>query len=386
VKKFGSLRGKAFLFLVFIWFVWFMTFTARSILSPVLPLIEDEFVVSHAKATSIFTVNGIGYTLSLFLSGTFASLLGPRKSILLATVVSGVALLLFPLVRIFEFYYVLAFVLGMSLGVYMPSVIPLITDYYEERLWSNAIAIHGSAPSVSIFLTPFVAVAILAFFPWRAVFILPGLVFLVCAVIFYFVTDDVTLGKEKNYFLGSLFRQRPIWAMGIVWIFAAGANIGLYFVIPLFLVKELSLDMDYANTIFGLSRLGGAILTIVAGFFVDRFSLKRACFVLVLATGILTMLLGVSGARWVPVSLFLQACISPTVFPVGYVAVAKMFSKEQRGQATGFVITIGMIGTGLVPYLLGLSGDYWSFRVGIFVLGILTALSSGLFYTLKELE
>jgi MFS family permease len=363
-----------------------MTFTARSILSPVLPLIEDEFVVSHAKATSIFTVNGIGYTLSLFLSGTFASLLGPRKSILLATVVSGVALLLFPLVRIFEFYYVLAFVLGMSLGVYMPSVIPLITDYYEERLWSNAIAIHGSAPSVSIFLTPFVAVAILAFFPWRAVFILPGLVFLVCAVIFYFVTDDVTLGKEKNYFLGSLFRQRPIWAMGIVWIFAAGANIGLYFVIPLFLVKELSLDMDYANTIFGLSRLGGAILTIVAGFFVDRFSLKRACFVLVLATGILTMLLGVSGARWVPVSLFLQACISPTVFPVGYVAVAKMFSKEQRGQATGFVITIGMIGTGLVPYLLGLSGDYWSFRVGIFVLGILTALSSGLFYTLKELE
>jgi MFS family permease len=135
-----------------------------------------------------------------------------------------------------------------------------------------------------------------------------------------------------------------------------------------------------------LSRLGGAILTIVAGFFVDRFSLKRACFVLVLATGILTMLLGVSGARWVPVSLFLQACISPTVFPVGYVAVAKMFGKEQRGQATGFVITIGMIGTGLVPYLLGLSGDYWGFRVGIFVLGILTALSSGLFYTLKELE
>jgi MFS transporter, NNP family, nitrate/nitrite transporter len=386
VKKFGSMRGRAFLFLVFIWFVWFMTFTARSILSPVLPLIEDEFLVSHAKAASIFTVNGIGYTLSLFLSGTFASLFGPRKSILSAIVVTGIALLLFPLVRTFEFYYVLAFVLGMSLGVYMPSVIPLITDYYEERLWGKAIAIHGSAPSVSVFLTPFIALAILAFFPWRAVFIVPGLVFLLCAVIFYFVTDEVTLGKEKHYFIGSLFRQKAIWAMGIVWIFAAGANIGLYFVIPLYLVKELSLDMDYANSIFGLSRLGGAILTIVAGFLVDRFSLKRACFVLVLATGIFTMLLALSNARWMPIFLFLQACISPTVFPVGYVAVAKMFNQEQRGQATGFVITIGMIGTGLVPYFLGLSGDYWSFRHGIFVLGILTALSSGLFYTLKELE
>ena len=163
-------------------------------------------------------------------------------------------------------------------------------------------------------------------------------------------------------------------------------RLGLYFVIPLYLVKELSLDIDYANTIFGLSRLGGAVLTIIAGFFVDRFSLKKACFVLVSATGILTVLLALSSARWVHVFLSLQACISPTVFPVGYVAVAKLFSQEQRGQATGFVITIGMIGTGLVPYFLGLSGDFWSFRAGIFVLGILTALSSGLFYTLKEFQ
>jgi MFS family permease len=196
----------------------------------------------------------------------------------------------------------------------------------------------------------------------------------------------VTIGKEKNYFLGSLLRSKTILVMGVIWMFSAGANIGLYFVIPLFLVKELSLDMDYANTIFGLSRLGGAILTIVAGFFVDRFSLKRACFALVLATGIFTALLALSNARWIPIFLFLQACISPAVFPVGFVAVAKLFNQEQRGQATGFVVTIGMIGTGLVPYFLGLSGDFGSFRTVIFVLGILTALSSGLVYTLKELE
>ena len=114
----------------------------------------------------------------------------------------------------------------------------------------------------------------------------------------------MTLGKQKNYFLGSLFRSKAIWVMGIVWIFSAGANIGLYFVIPLFLVKELSLDMDYANTIFGLSRLGGAVLTIVAGFFVDRFSLKRACFVLVLGHGHLHRAIGT------------EQCAMDTNFPV----------------------------------------------------------------------
>jgi len=371
---------------MFIWFVWFMTFTARSIFSPVLPLIEDEFVVTHGRAASILAVSGIGYGLSLFFAGTVASFLGPKKSILLSTILSGVTMLLFSLARTFEVYYVLAFILGVALGVYMPSVMPLITDHYEERLWSKAIGIHGSAPSVSVFSAPFIALGILSLLPWRAVFVLPGIVFLLCGLLFYFVTDEVTLGKEKHFFIGSLLKQRAIWVMGILWIFSAGANIGLYLVIPLYLVKELSLNIDYANTIFGFSRLGGAILTIVSGFFVDRFSLKRACFFLVASTGILTMLLAISSVRWTPLFLFLQACISPTFFLVGFVALAKLFDRDQRGHATGFVVSIGILGTGVVPYVVGLSGDYWSFRIGIFLVGMFTALSSGLLYTLKELE
>ena len=386
MKRFDSLRGRALLLLTFLWFVWFMTFTARAMFAPVLPLIEDEFVVSHARAASIFTVSGIGYALAVFFSGTFARLLGPRKAILFATIVSGFTLLLIPFVRVFELFYVLGFILGVSLGAYIPSAIPLITAYYEEGVWGRAIAAHGSAPSVAVFLTPFIALAVLSFFSWRAVFVLPGLSFLLCAVIFFFITGDATLGKGKQLFLGDLLRSKAIWIMGIISMFSAGANIGLYYIIPLYLVKELSLPVDYANSIFGISRLGGAIVTIVAGFLVDRFSLKRTSFVLVLTTGILTILLTLSGPRWIALFLFLQASISPAFFPVGYVAVAKMFSQEQRGQATGFVITIGMIGTGLVPYFLGLSGDLASFRLGIFLLGILTALSSGLLYFLKELK
>ena len=97
-------------------------------------------------------------------------------------------------------------------------------------------------------------------------------------------------------------------------------------------------------------------------------------------------LIALSGPRWIALFLFLQASISPAFFPVGYVVVAKMFDQEQRGQAMGFVITIGMIGTALVPYFLGLSGDLASFRLGILLLGILTTLSSGLLYFLKELK
>jgi MFS family permease len=387
VKKFDSLRGNGLLLLLFLWFVWFMTFTARAIFSPVLPLIEDEFLVSHAKAASIFTVTGLGYAVSVFFSGTFARLFGPRKSILLATIVNGFLLLLIPFVRHFELFYVLGFVLGVSLGAYIPAAIPLITAYYEEGLWGKAIATHGTAPSIAVFLTPFIALAMLSFFAsWRAVFVVPGLSFLVCAVIFFFITGDARLEKGKEFFLADLLRSKVVLIMGTISLFSAGANIGLYYIVPLFLVKELNLPVDYANSIFGISRLGGAVVTIIAGLLVDRFSLKRASFLLVSATGILTILITVGGPRWIALFLFLQASLSPAFFPVGYVAVAKSFDQEHRGQAMGFVITIGMIGTGLVPYFLGLSGDLASFRLGIALLGILTALSSGLLFFLKELK
>ena len=52
----------------------------------------------------------------------------------------------------------------------------------------------------------------------------------------------------------------------------------------------------------------------------------------------------------------------------------------------GFIITLGVIGMAVIPYLLGLSGDFVSFKLGFLLLGIATALSSGLLYFVKEMR
>ena len=72
----NELKGKAFLFLLFLWYLWFINFTVRAILAPILPLIEDEFVVSHAKASSIFIFQSIGYAVSVLLSGFYSGRFG----------------------------------------------------------------------------------------------------------------------------------------------------------------------------------------------------------------------------------------------------------------------------------------------------------------------
>ena len=174
--------------------------------------------------------------------------------------------------------------------------------------------------------------------------------------------------------------------MGTIWIFASGCVLGLYFVLPLYLVKEIGLTIQRANSVTGLSRLGMVLVAIAAGFIVDRVRLKKAIFLVILLLGLLTMSLAVKEIRWIKFFLFVQATVSGAYPPLVLVAISRMFGSETRGQATGFIITLGMAGSGIIPYLLGFTGDIISFRLGIFLLGLCTVLASGLLYFLKELR
>jgi NNP family nitrate/nitrite transporter-like MFS transporter len=387
VIRHSEFNGRALLFLLFLWFIWFNNLGVRLIFAPILPLVEDEFAVSHARAGSVFIFQSLGYGLSMFFSGFFSGRLGYKKSILLSLVVSSLVCFLLPFVQIFLALYLFSFLLGLSTGVYLPSVMPLLTEYFDEKNWGKSIAIHDSAASISIFCTPFLAIFLLHFFYWRGVFPVFGGIFLLSAVIFFFSSSEFKIRQLEKGRLRDLIHRRSLWIMAVLWIFAGGANMGVYFIIPLYLTKELSLSIGYANTILGVSRVGGIAVAISCGFLVDRFSLRKIMCAMLLLTGIFTVLTGVASVRWVGVFLFLQAVFVTGFFPLGLVSIARMFDREIRGLATGLTLTIGVIfGGGLMPYLLGLSGDLLSFRYGISLLGTAVILSCSLILWLREIK
>jgi NNP family nitrate/nitrite transporter-like MFS transporter len=387
VKQHTEFKGRALLFLLFLWFLWFNNLGVRLIFSPILPLVEDEFAISHARAGSVFIFQSIGYGLSMFFSGFFSGRLGYKKSILLSLVVSSLVCFLIPFVKVFSAIYFFSFLLGFSTGIYLPSVMPLLTEYFDEKNWGKSIAIHDSAASISIFSTPFLALFLLQFFNWRGIFPVFAGVFLLTGLIFFFSSDEFKIRHSDKTRFRDLVQRRSLWIMAILWVFAGGANMGIYFVVPLYLTKELFLSIGYANTILGVSRLGGIAMAILCGFLVDRFSLKKIMFAMLLLTGLFTVLLGMASIRWIGILLFLQAVVVTGFFPLGLVSLARMFDREIRGPATGLTLTVGVIlGGGLMPYLLGLSGDLISFRFGISLLGTVVILSSSLVFWLREIK
>jgi MFS family permease len=361
-----------------------MNFNGRTLFSPILPLIEDEFGVAHARAASIFTFISFGYALALFSSGMINGRLGSKRTILASLVISACIFFFIPTIHTFNLFYPVAFLMAFALGVYLPTIIPIITEYYEAGVWGKAIAIHESASSFSIFAAPFIALFLLTFLPWRAIFMVMGGVALLSALVFHLTATEIDQGGSGHKFNAGLLKRREIWIMGTLWIFCSGCILGLYFILPLYLVKELGMDVRYANSVFGFSRAGMVVVAIAAGFVADRVNVRTTFFFVVLATGVMTMLLAVKDVRLIKPLLFIQATISGSFPPLALVAISRMFDRQSRGQATGFIITLGMIGTGIIPYLIGLTGDLVTFRLGIFLLGFCTFLASGLLYFLKE--
>jgi MFS family permease len=81
--------------------MWFLNFTTRAVISPLLPVIEDELGITHALAGSLIFFLSIGYAVSLLLSGVLSPRMG-YKRILFATFLTtglstmGSALVTFP--------------------------------------------------------------------------------------------------------------------------------------------------------------------------------------------------------------------------------------------------------------------------------------------------
>ncbi len=377
MERYSRLVGQALAFLFLLWSLWFLNFSMRLVFSPILPLVEDEFGVTHAAAGSIFFFQSMGYAVSLFFSGIISGRVGYKRYILISLSVSCAVLLFIPLVRSFSLLYPFSFVQGLSTGMYMPAVLPLITECYSEKTWGRTIAIHDTAASISIFAVPFIALWVLQFMPWRGIFHVMAGAFLVAAAILWRVPHEAYRVRTVQGSIAPLLRNRTLWLLAVVFAFASGANVGLYFVVPLYLTKELLIEIGSANTIFGFSRLGGVVVAVLVGFLVDRFSLRKIMFAMLCLTGILTIVIALAGPWHVSFFLFLQASIATGFFPPSLVAISRLFERESRSAATGLILATGiMFGWGAVPYLLGLSGDLVGFRVGIFALGVVVTATS----------
>jgi NNP family nitrate/nitrite transporter-like MFS transporter len=366
------------LLLFLFWSLWYINFSSRTIFSPLLPLIQDRLSIDNVLAGSLFTFISVGYAASLLVSGLLSPRIGYKRSIAIGLAILSLSFFGLHYAPGYISFAVIALFIGLGSGIYLPCAIPLLTAAFDRSHWGKVVALHDTAASLSILSIPLLATAALRFFQWRDLFLILGIVSSAAVIFFLIFCPDPPPPEKTPPGFRRILLRRDFWIISTLWVFAAANGLGLYNIIPLFLVKGNHMPLETANTVFGLSRIGGFLVSILAGFMADRVGVKKILFSLLLITGLSTTALALAPpVTPLIIVLIIEATISTGFFPVALVAISKLTQITERSAFMGATIAVGVVfGLGLTPVALGAVADKWNFDVGFLALGLLTVASS----------
>jgi NNP family nitrate/nitrite transporter-like MFS transporter len=167
----------------------------------------------------------------------------------------------------------------------------------------------------------------------------------------------------------------------VLFCLAVAASMGIFAMLPLYLVTERGMDQNHANTLIALSRISGPGMAFIAGWAVDRLGPRRTLSGIFLLTGLTTAMLGIAHGTWMILAIFIQPALAVSFFPAGFAALALIGPPAIRNLAVSLSIPIAFLfGAGAIPIGLGIAGDAGSFSLGIFAVGVV--VFSGFIFSL----
>ena len=356
--------------------IFYLNFVSRIIMAPLLPIVEVELGLSHGQAGSLFFFMASGYGIGLLGSGFISHLLTHRLTIALAGMMGGLALIFISRSASIGAIHAGLVLIGIFAGFYLPSGIATLTELVRKEHWGKAMAIHELAPNTAFISAPLIAEFLLGYFSWRGTLSVLGVAAMIMPVLFLmFGRGSRKRGDPPRLRVFREILSSPFcWVMALYFLLAIGSSMGVYAVMPLFLVSEMGLDRPWANTLIGFSRTLGILVLFISGMMIDRIGPLRALTVFMVTTGVFTVLIGViPGPAAVSILIFFQAGFGICLFPTGFTIVSMLFPERVRGVAVSLVILMGFLsGAGVLPSVIGYWAESYSFASAFVILGAFT--------------
>lgn len=369
-KSFGpALSGLAILTAIF-----FVNFLSRLALAPFLPLIEQDLGLDHTQAGSLFLYLSTGYFLALSGSGFVAARLTHRRTILTSAFLQGLAFMGLSLADDLIGLGLALFCIGLAAGLYLPSGMASIYNLVRKEDWGKAVTIHEMAPNLAFVLTPLICTWLIRIVSWQEAIGLMGVATISIGLIYLLAGPG---GRFKGQAptpaaIRELLANRSMLIMILYFGLAIGASLGIYTMMPLFLVAEAGLSQDYANTLLSMSRILCVGTGFLGGWLIDRLGVRRAIRIYIFISGLTTIFLGLTPDSLLEVAVIIQPLLMVCLFPAGFAALARIASAERSNLAISLAMPLGfIIGGGGVPTMIGFCGEMGSFTWGITGLGVL---------------
>lgn len=371
--------------LLFLTGIFFLNFVGRILLGPLLLPLTEEFGLSLSRGGLLFVLLSSGYSIGVLLAGTVSARIGHHGSITASMLLLGLTLLWTGYAESFTAVLAAQFVLGFGAGFYLPSGVATITDMVSSRHWGKAFALHELAPTLSFILAPVLVEFFVTGYSWRTLYICLGMACLIYAPLYFFKGRH---GKFKGQLprFSNLSRVAGIYRFRVVTlglILAVGGEIGVYNLVPAYLVTDLGMTRESANLLLAASRVTCLPATVAAGWFVDRVGLRRSMLVFLLLTGLATLGLAIPSSAVVGSLLFLQPVVVLGMFPATFSALSRIAPPGMNDLAVSLAVaSASVIGGGMIPAILAGLGEHLGFSWTFVLLALVLLATMTLFRTI----
>lgn len=386
------------------WFTFFVCFFGWFGIAPLMPVIRNEFGLSKSQVGNI-VIASVAITIFARLAvGWLCDKIGPRITYCMVLITGAIPLMTIGLSHSYESFLLFRLVIGV-LGASF-----VITQYHTSVMFAPKVVGTANAITagwgnlgggVTQMLMPlvfagFVGLGYADAQAWRLSMVVPGIVLLLAAIIYYFYTQDAPEGNFSSFKKNSkLKRERERPGYGFlkickdyrVWIlfFAYGASFGIEITIDniaaIYFTDNFKLGLKEAGLIAGtfgcmnlFARALGGILGDKAG---SRFGFKGRIGTLsicLLMEGIGVMLfsrmtvLPVAIATMLLFALFLKMSNGATY------SVVPFINKKSLGTVSGIVGAGGNVGAVLAGFAF--KANAISYRDALFFIGIAVIIIS----------
>jgi NNP family nitrate/nitrite transporter-like MFS transporter len=358
--------------LLFLTTIFLIGFTSRLLLAPLMPAIEKDLMIGHDEAGSFFFFVSAGLFISLLFSGIIVSKITHRTAIVLSSTILGIALMATALTRDIWQIYLCLFFWGISGGLYLPSGIATLTTLIKPAHWGKALAVHELAPNLGFVAVPLLVEILFNWFSWRGIPAFFGSFAILMGILFARYSKGGRFHGEtpKLSTYTSLLGNASFWIMILLFTLGVTGTLGIFTMLPLYLISERGMERELANNLIGLSRISCIFVPFVAGWITDRLGAKRTLAGIFTLAGLITILLGLAPDSWIVVVLFMQPVFAVCFFPAGFAAISSIGSPSQRNYAVSLTSAFALLlGGGFVPVCLGILGEKASFSLGISLAG-----------------
>jgi NNP family nitrate/nitrite transporter-like MFS transporter len=364
--------------LLFMTAIFLFNFLARFIWGPLLVPIEKDLGLSHTGAGSLFFLITIGYMVGLLVSGYVSKRFSHPVTIGSSCISCGIVIAGASMTDSLFFLSISLVLVGFTTGIYLPSAIPSLTYGLAPGDYGKAYSFHEISPSLCFIIGPILAEIILRHYPWETV-LLPvagGIFLLGVTYLSRPITGKIYGEAPSLKSVGRVLSERRYWFLLFIFMLGAGANVGVYAMLPLYLQAGRGMDQTTANTLLSVSRIAALFSPFLVGWATDRFGPRRLLAVIMLLNGVATATLGVGHELLFRGALFVQPMLSTAFFPPIWTILSEIVDPRSRNLGVSLVVPPAFImGGGVLPTVIGVFGDNGMFPVGFILWGAMTFLS-----------